>query len=403
MKILLICNKSPWPPLEGGPLGLDFMIRGLITSGHRLKVLAANTDKYPVDIESVPGKYREETGLELIPLKLKFNFIKACSNLPTGIPYTISRFHSPEFERKISEILTKETFDLVQLEYLHMAVYLPLIRRFHKGPVTLREHNIEFLIWERLANNTPNPFKKLIYGYLSRTTRNFEIKTARQVDGIVAISPIDENLLKQFTKKPVISVPFGVSPEKYNLKNENRSICFSLAMIGSMNWQPNIEGVKWFINKILPVLETTNPSIRLFIAGKQTPSRLKEIRKPNLNVVGEVENAQSFMREHSLLVVPLFSGSGIRVKIIEAMAMGIPVISTSIGAEGIHYLPGKNIFIANTAKEFTDTIAELSSNPQKLSEVGEQGKILVMKEHNMPSLMDKLNEYYKFLLNSKAY
>jgi polysaccharide biosynthesis protein PslH len=166
-----------------------------------------------------------------------------------------------------------------------------------------------------------------------------------------------------------------------------------------MNWLPNLEGADWFIDKVLPMLQVKMPFISVSIAGREIPDRMMHLQKPNLHILGEVDNARDFLLNHTALIAPLFSGSGIRVKIIEAMALGIPVISTTIGAEGINCIHGKDILIANTPEEFMDCIMKLFSNPGLCRIIAQNANQLIANEHNASILMTRLEKFYETLLN----
>ena len=210
MKILMLCNKSPWPKHEGGPIAMHAMISGLVQAGHTVKVLAANTNKYAVDPDTIPVDFKEKTQIEFVNLDLSLTIPGAIYNFMARKSYHISRFHTKANAQKITEIHRDESFDIIQHETLQMATYLDVIRKYSKAPVVLRAHNIEHKIWQRIAENCPNPFKKIYINHLYKALKRFEIGILNKIDGIIAITPVDaRNFDKLSHSSNIISIPFA--------------------------------------------------------------------------------------------------------------------------------------------------------------------------------------------------
>jgi len=400
MKILMLCNKSPWPKREGGPIAMHAMISGLIQAGHSVKVLAANTNKYNIDPNSIPADFKEKTQIEFVDIDLSLNVWDALYNVITLKSYHVTRFHTKAFEQKLTEILRKDKYDIIQLEMLYMATYLDIIRKYSKAPVVLRAHNIEHKIWQRIADNCPNPFKRLYLDHLYRTLKRFEIGIINKLDGIVAITPVDARNLDRLSHSTnIISIPFGINldtlPEQPVQPEEA-----SLFHIGTMNWFPNEEGIKWLISEVWPLVHQRLPDIELHLAGRYMPDWLLKLNIPKINVEGEVPDVWEYMQQYSIMVVPLFSGSGIRIKIVEAMAAGKAIITTAIGAEGINYENGQHLLIAKDARSFADAIIKLYNDKDLRDNLGKNARKLISKEHDNNKLMQKLTGFYTELLKN---
>jgi glycosyltransferase involved in cell wall biosynthesis len=401
MHIFIICNKSPYPPREGGPIAMYAIIRGLIDQGHQVKVLALNTNKYFVDSAEIPPDFRKATNLEMVTVNLSINPFKAFINLFTTESYHVERFISHDIESKISEILQNNRFDVIQLETLYMTSYIDLIRKYSNGKIILRAHNIEHLIWERMAMNCTNPVKRFYLNHLFRTLKRFELMAFNQVDGIAAITKKDADTFIQLgCRVPVTPVPFGIDPDDYAKYTDIKPEIPSLFHIGSMNWLPNVEGIKWFLEKVWNRIHREFPELKLYLAGRMMPPWLLNARYPNVIVVGEVENALKFIRSKWIMIAPLFSGSGIRIKIIEAMAAGKPVVTTTIGAEGINYTNDKDILIADTADEFVDALKQCLQDPNLCTAIGKNAKTLILSEYDNHLIISNLVGFYDQILAS---
>jgi len=397
LNILFICNKSPWPASEGGPIAMNQLIEGLADTDHNIKVLAINTNKYAVEPEEIPEEYKQKTNIELLYINLAIKPIPAFFNLFTNNSYHVERFISAEFHKKVKELLNDQSFDIVQIETLFMSPYIKTIRENSKAKIILRAHNIEHLIWKRVAENYNNPLKKFYVGHLARTLELYERQIVKDYDGIVPITAKDALFFKSMTDKPIMPLPFGVDTTKIKSSTEPKPE-LALFHIGSMNWIPNEEGIKWFIDDVWPLVEKKLPEVKLYLAGREMPQWLLKLKRKNIIVVGEVNDAHEFIRSKAISIAPLFSGSGIRIKIIESMALGKAVISTSIGAEGINVQNEKNILIANNALEFFEAIKILFQNEQMGEDIGKQAQQLIEQEHNTKKIISQLEVFYRQIL-----
>ena len=397
LNILFICNKSPWPAREGGPIAMNQLIEGLADVGHNIKVLAINTNKYAVRHEDIPEWYKKTTNIELLYINLAFKPIPAFMNLFSTKSYHVERFISEEFHDKIKEVLSTQSFDIVQIETLFMSPYMDTIRKYSKAKIILRAHNIEHLIWKRVASNDKNPFKKFYIGHLARTLELYERNIIKTYDGIVPITAKDALFFKTMTDMPILPLPFGVDTDKIKKSTEIKPE-MTLFHIGAMNWIPNEEGIKWFLEEVWPMVEEKLPAVKLYLAGREMPEWLFKLKRKNIIIVGEVDNAYDFIRSKSISIAPLFSGSGIRIKIIESMALGKTVISTSIGAEGINIENDKNILIANTPLDFFEAIKLLYANEQMAEDIGNRARQLIEQEHSTKKLISQLVGFYQQIL-----
>jgi polysaccharide biosynthesis protein PslH len=398
MNILFICNKSPYPAREGGPIAMNMMIEGVINAGHRVKVLAVNSNKYSVDITSIPEEYRKKTGIELVYIDLSIRPIPAFLNLFSSRSYIIRRFISKKFDSRLREILQSQQFDIVQFEMLHMSPYLETVRKYSQARIILRAHNVEYLLWERLAINCKNPLKTIYLRHIYRTLKKYEIPMLSKFDGIAAITENDAAIIRKCVDPgraaDIISIPFGIDLSGFPTPSQEPEFP-SLFSIGSMDWNPNLEGVSWFLQNVWAEVNRRSPDLKFYIAGRHMPEWLMQSAIPGVVVVGEVENAVHFMHSKAIMVVPLLSGGGIRIKIIEGMAAGKAIISTPLGAEGIHCTDGKNIFLADTPEEFIAAILKVAGNRQLCTEAGKNARKLVEEEYQQHDLIRKMLGFYQ--------
>ena len=373
---------------------MNSIITGLLEAGHQVKILAVNSEKYNVKESDIPEEYKKKTGIELIDVDLTVKPLNAFLNLFTRKSYHAERFISEDFKKRLAEVLEKEQFDVVQLEVLFMAPYVETIRAHSKAMIVLRAHNVEHKIWERIAKDTKSPLKRWYINHLAKTLKEFELNALETVDGVAAITRKDAAFFRKYCSKPVIDIPFGVYPEQFKPKYEieGKPMFYH---IGSMSWMPNEEGIRWFVDEVLPKTVEKVPDFVYHLAGRSMPEWLTTMKNPHVDVIGEVPDAKEFVTNHDVAIVPLLSGSGIRIKIIESMALGKTVITTRVGAEGILYDEEVNIIIAENKAKMVEAIRSLNENPETAVRIGQAARKLVEETYDNRKIIARLLMFYE--------
>jgi glycosyltransferase involved in cell wall biosynthesis len=394
MNILQICSKPPFPPKDGGALAMNILTQGLLNAGHHVKVLTVNTSKHFVDLHTVDIAYKQKTNYEAVFIDTSIKPLKALLSLFSPRSYNIERFFSGEFEQTLIRILKEETFDIVHLETLYVSPYVDTIRKYSSAKIVLRSQNVEFQIWERLATNTKNPLKKWYLKILAKRLRNYELSYLNNYDGIAAITNTDLETFKNLgCQIPLIHIPFGTDLSLYTTNPEAAEFP-SIFHIGAMDWRPNEEGIKWLVNEVWPMVHLQDPELKLHLAGRKMPDWLLNLDEKGIHIAGEVADAQQFILSKSIMLVPLFSGGGMRVKIIEGMALGKTIITTAIGAEGIDYTNEKDIIIANTKAEFVAAILKCTKYQDYSQALGKNARLLMETKYDNKLITKKLSDFY---------
>jgi glycosyltransferase involved in cell wall biosynthesis len=255
---------------------------------------------------------------------------------------------------------------------------------------------LEFVIWERIAKGTKNFFKRAYLNYLAKKMKKYEISMLNYVDGIASISDEDRQRFYDLgIQRPIRTIPFGIDLRNYPI-HESTPSEVALFHIGAMDWGPNIEGIQWFLDKIWMRIHNEFPDLKLYLAGRNMPISNMPVL-PNVIYLGEVEDAIQFMESKKIMIVPLLSAGGIRVKIIEGLALQKPVISTSLGAEGLECVHGDTIFLADSPQQWLDAIGELLNNPNRMEEMGEAGRAHVRAYFDIAGISKTLVNFYKEL------
>lgn len=401
MKILQLCHKPPFPAVDGGTIAMNNIAHGLIGLGHQVKVIAMATYKHPVIESNLFEQYREKTQFESVFVDTSISKWGAIKALIFGKSYHISRFDSHQFAEKLTQTLKEDSFDVIQMESIYLTPYIPVIRAHSKAKIVVRLHNIEHQIWERMIKNEKNLLKKIALSMTTRLLKKYELSILNQVDGFMAISNVDCQYFRTiYPSVSGITIPFGVDLDQYQytpMEIDTKKKNLQLFHIGSMNWGPNIEGIEWFLDQVWPILLIHFPELEFYIAGRDIPESFNRYKVARFVIDGEVSDAQEYMLSKDIMIVPLLSGSGVRIKIIEGMALGKIIISTSIGAEGLEVVDGEDLFIADTPEQYIEAIKLCMSSAEKMGKIAENARKYVKSNHHYITIAHEIIKFYHSL------
>jgi glycosyltransferase involved in cell wall biosynthesis len=292
-------------------------------------------------------------------------------------------------------------FDVIQLEGVFMAVYIPIIKKHSQAKLVLRAHNVEHFIWDRHILHEKNTFKKMYLQLQNKRLKQFELSAMAKFDAIVPITKVDAEVFRQLGyHKPIFTCITGVDVAAYQLYKSVTEKAKTIFYFGSMDWLPNQEAVTWFLNNCWPIIHKQLPEAKFIIAGRGMPHSLLKLNKPNVLVIENVSDGKAFFQQHQVMVVPVLSGSGLRIKIIEGMAYGKAIVSTSIGAEGINYTHQKNILIANEPVDFASQVIALLKSDDKRKAMEKKAAEFSHQEFDNLNVADSLVKFYKRLLHA---
>ena len=371
MKVLQLCKKFPYPPKDGESIAITSLARALGLQGAEVTLLAMNTTKHFVDTTALPAAFDHYRAYHAVPVDNRLRIWPALRNLLSDESYHIARFVSAAFGERLVELLRREDFDVVQLETLYLAPYIDLIRQHSRALVVMRAHNVEHEIWGRMTVHTRNPLKRWYLRHLTAKLRRYEWQSLNRYDLLLPISAPDLATFRAAgSTTEAIVTPIGLDPARYTVAPLAGQAPLRLGFIGSLDWMPNQEGLLWFVRRVWPGLRAAYPDLELHVAGRNTPPAIQNLRVPGITVHGEVPCARTFLRRYPVLLVPLLSGSGMRAKIVEGMALGKAVLTTRVGLEGIGARQRESVLIADTPAEFLSTLHWLHRQPERLRGVG---------------------------------
>jgi len=284
-----------------------------------------------------------------------------------------------------------------------MGWVIDIIRKYSKAPVVLRQENLEMMIMQRYYKTQKNIFLKCYAFIQYKKFLRYEPWLCEKFDKCIMMSEEDEKQLKLLN--PDINttvIPLGIERDLLNI-SRGTSQPYSLVHIGSLQWYPNREGLDWFLNEILPTVVESFPDTKLYLYGGGVPENylLPENVSRNVIIKGFVENIWEELKDKSLAVIPLRIGSGIRVKILEMLAAGINIITTSIGKEGLAVDDNKELLTADSAGEFAEKIINFFENKFDSSRISCSGKSFIAENYLWENITKKFEQTYLDLINSK--
>ncbi len=399
MKILILSQKIPYPPKDGGAIAILELARGLAKKHHLVTMLSFNPQKHYISSEEIPKTIRAEINFIPVNVNTPIRALPALKNLLfSRQPYIAERFINKKYKENLNVLLSNTKFDIVQIEGPYLAQYIPIIRKTSSARIVIRMHNIEHEIWQRQAGNCNNILKKFYLGNLAKRIKKLEHKVLITADAILPITKRDYKIIQNI----IPNIPCKVIPTGMNVfpeNNTNNKVQQDLFFIGSLEWFPNQEGLEWFLNNCWPIVINKRPA-KLHIAGRNAPaSFIKFISKKGVEFHGEVENAAKYMEKYSIMIAPLLSGSGMRIKIVEAMAAGKCVITTGIGIEGIDAKHKKHLFIADTPEDFAYWCLTLLNNKELTENTAEQASTYAREHFDNTKITGTLHHFYKELIS----
>lgn len=397
MKILLLSNKVPYPANDGSSIAIDSMIDGLLANKAEVHLLSINTNKHYKSKNDILNNKPEKLKMEWVNVNTDITALNSIKNLMGKDAFHVSRFWSEDFEKKLLAYIENNSFDIIQLEGLSMAVYLPAIRKNSKSKISLRAHNAEYQIWQRTAANESNFVYKTYLNIQIKRLRKFEIQVLEEIDSLVTISSEDLKTFKEqgYAGKALV-LPCGINTSE----NHNRQIpkpIYDISYIASFDWMPNVQGLEWFIEKVWPILKKEKADLSMALGGRKMPEKIESLNLDGLEIVGEVESMPEFIGSGKINIVPLLAGSGMRIKIIENMALSRPMVSTTIGAEGIMVKNGEDIILEDEPLAFASAVLNLLSNEKLRNQIGKAARKTIENHYSNKLLGENLLNFYRSL------
>jgi len=367
-------------------------------AGADVRTLSLNPGKHRADPSDLPDEARD-LRLETIDVDTSVRVFGALRSLALGTSYNVERFYSKPFETRLRQVVRDDAPDVVLLESLFMVPYVPALREATGARLVLRSVNVEHEIWEGLAKGERGIARRLYLGHLARRLRAFELATLNDVDGIAAVTPEDAGTYARLGATVALHVaPVGIEACEYPDRS-GLGAPLTLSFLGSLDWRPNLEAVTWFLQNVWPMVRRAVPRARFHIGGSNPPADLaRRLGAEGVRFLGRVPDAREFLASGAAMVVPLRSGGGMRVKILEAMALGVPVVSSHLGATGIGALDGTEILLADGPEGLAAACVSLLLEQDRAVAIGRAGRRRVHETFDADGIGRRFVEFLELLV-----
>ena len=397
MKILFLSPTVPFPLTDGGRIRV-FNLLKQIAQKSDVTLLALETQ--PTDAEGVTELQQLGIQVHLVPnapTLPRVSFGTLANAFLKRQPITVARYDLPVYRQKFRELVATENFALVHYEMFHTAQF----RTEVDLPSVLSQQNVDSAIWRRLCGETANPFYKFAYWTQQLAFQRYERGLSPKFDAVTCTSDIDAAVFQRHCSADNIEIiPNGVDVTHYQPDFTSETPAH-LIYIGSMDWYPNEDAVAFFAAEVLPGIQDKVPDVQFSIVGGNPSTRVQKLAaREGVIVTGRVPEIKPYFAEATVFVVPLRIGSGTRLKILEALAMGKAIVSTSVGAEGLDLKDGEEIFIADEPTTFADAVTRLLTDASLRRRVGENGRARVEQDYDWRSIGEKLHNLYESLIKT---
>ncbi len=400
MRILLLTPQRPYPPHQGTTLR-NFNLVKELAKRHQLCVFTfLEPDQLAID----PAPLTELCEwVDTMPAPRRSRGLRLRQLLFTRRPDMSWRLWSPQFAERLQTRLSEQTFDVVEIEGIEMAPYLPVLAAARPRPLIIYDaHNAEWILQQRaFAADVSNPrrWAAALYSWVQwHRLRRYEAALLQQVDHTIAMSAPDKVALRQVAPAaPITVIPNGVDLAAYRQFN-GRPIVYDLLFTGKMDFRPNIDAVLWFGQQVWPLILARRPHTTLAVVGQRPHARLDALRQlPGLTITGYVDDVRPYLAGAGVYVAPLRVGGGTRLKLLEAMAMSKAIVSTTVGAEGFPVVDGQELLLADEPEEFAAAVLDLLDNPVQRAKLGGRGQAFAQANYGWDALIPQLEQVYEQL------
>lgn len=389
MKILFLANRTPYPPYRGDKLKIYNLARRL-AKRHELYLLtfaqSEEDNAYRRELEKI---FKEVHLVQLPKLKSAVNCLAAGW---TNVPLQVLYFRSREMHTKLNELLGQHSFDAVHVQHLRMSPYLASNKSV---PRILDMPDAFSLYWERRRKAIHNPFLKVFNRIEHKRLLDYE-QIMNEYDLSLVCSQEDLEYLKEkHNISNIRLLPNGVDLDTFSAEHHDYSHNKTLLFTGNMDYAPNVDAVQYFVKEIFPVIQQRHADVKLIIAGQRPVKKVMELAASDVIVTGFVEDLAAMYNKASVVVAPLRFGAGTQNKVLEAMAMGVPVVCSEVGFKGLGIASGEGAIRENSAEGFAVAVNKLLDSESIRKTVGEKGMVVIKNNFGWDAIAEKLEGYFK--------
>ena len=394
MRVLQITPQLPYPPDSGGRVGIFNSIK-YGSRYHEITLLTFVSEDCKRHIQDLKNYCND---VVTVSHDTGNSYLAMVANLVSNRPYPIAKFASPTMFEEVRKLKASRRFDVVHVDHLHMAQYQRVIGQ--SIPTVLRQHNVESVIMQRYAEKARNPLKRSFAALQARRLSEYEARICRAFSCVVPVTDVDGATLVSMSPNTRVEViPSGVDTEVFTQQSAAPEMePYRLVTTGDYGWPPTSDGLRYLVEDILPLIRKRIPQAKLAIVGRNPLSNLQNLEDCGIDLIGRVEDVRPEILKSAVFVVPTRIGSGIRLKILEAMALERPVVSTSIGCEGIDVVRGKDLLVEDEPSGFAEAVVGLLECPDRGRSMAVSAHDLIRQKYSWDMLAKRFNTLYGSLV-----
>jgi len=390
--VLQFAPRTPWP-LDTGAKLRNYHLARILATRARISLLAFGDKQH--DTTAIETVYEQ---IVAVPRPAGYSFANVLRGAVGRTPLPLLNYTTNEMSKTLAHVLAENDFDVVQVESIHLMNYLPVIRAARSRPIVVCDwHNIESDLMGQYAEREQSLARKTYARRTARLMNEFEMKALNEFDGHIVVSEQDaERLQGMRTQARILVIENGVDISYY--ATEQSAPKNRIVFVGSMDYHANIDGAINFARKVWPAVREQKTELVFTIVGRDPSPEVRALSSiDGVEVTGSVDDVRPYYREAIAAVVPLNVGGGSRLKILEAMAAGVPVVSTKLGAEGLHSSDGENILLTDSTEQLAERLINVIDNQDLRRRLIEGGKTLVRERYDWSMLGAKLMDQYQIM------
>jgi glycosyltransferase involved in cell wall biosynthesis len=398
LQILFVTEFLPWPLNTGGRIRTFHLLRQA-SLRHNVTLLTQICMKDTTGMEEVRQFIAHLSPTTLNQRARSLRVLGAAISIFDSRPYvSVYSHYRKAMAKNIKQLINDQTFDIIHLDHLDSAAYLKACRS--NAVIYLDEHNYETDLLRSTHAHTSKSLLRWYLGAQLQKLERFEGETLQSVNGVGVVSQHDAaRVSASAPHTPCEVIPNGVDPEFFDIIRRPQP--YRVISVSSLDWLPNVEGLAWFLDEVWPIVVAARPQATFQMVGRNPHRSLLKRRHRGVSIIGSVPDIRDYVTDASAFVVPLLSGSGTRLRVLEAMAMRIPIVSTKVGIEGIECIPDRHVLVSDTARHFADQLIALLDDDILGKSLAQAGKELVERFYCWETIGDRLDAFYRRMVCHK--
>ncbi len=393
MNVLLLTQVLPYPP-DSGPKVKTWNVIKYLALHHNVTLVSFVRGNQDAEIEHL-RKYCQEVHTVEMERGLLKDGAALAQSLVRSEPWIITRDRREAMFDLVRDLSARGSFDVIHADQLNMAQYAVVATH---GRLVIDEHNALWMLYQRMANTMSQGPRKWLLERDWRMMKKYEGKICRTFDAVLTVSDVDKQALKEVAGEMKASYVIPIAVDTDEVSQVKRSCDANrIVHVGTMFWPPNIDGIIWFTREVLPLIHAVQPEIGFDIIGAKPPNEILQLAEadPRIRVTGYVEDVNPYLENAGVLIVPLRAGGGMRVKILNALSQALPMVSTTIGCEGIAVEDGTHLLVADAPEKFAEAVLKLLANHEMGENLGMNGRTLIRERYDYRQVCTQLEAAYR--------